>query len=114
MKAHVVKGYATGTDPIIKVKVDSVDYRSNLTRVYCKIIGRPHTAQRIDEAQIVVTGKTYQAGDIDGVDFRRYFQWEDEGSINIEIDFPPLKSMKTFHLILKTVRGISDTTVRKK
>ena len=33
-------------------------------------------------------GAVIKANDIDGVDFERYFQWEDDGNIYIEIDFP--------------------------
>ena len=33
--------------------------------------------------------------DIDGVDMKRYFQWEDENYIEVEIDFPPMKKSRT-------------------
>lgn len=92
----------------LSVKVDSVSLRSDLTRVYGKLIGAPHTSDRIDNAIIETGKKRYKATDIDGVDFRRYFQWEDEGLILVEIDFPPMKKAHGW-LVLKTIRGDVST-----
>jgi len=73
------------------VAVDSVEWRDDLTRVYCRITGHPHTSGRIDAVAMDIPGArgSHVASDIDGVDFRRYFQWEDDGVIVLEIDFPP-------------------------
>lgn len=114
LKAGKVRNFSTNSDPTLQVTVDSIDFRKDLTRVYCKFIGRPHTSHRVDASQIVSQGRSYNATDIDGVDFRRYFQWEDDGMINIEIDFPPMKESQYFHIIFQTVRGVSDTAVKKK
>lgn len=74
--------------PTATVTIDSIQWRADLTRVYCRIIGKPHTADRIDGVEMSVPKRRYAADDIDGVDFKRYFQWEDENYINLEIDFP--------------------------
>lgn len=109
--AKVVRTTST-TDPVLAVTVDSIDFRTDLTRVYGKLVGRPHTSHRVDEATLL-TGKTsFKADDIDGVDFKRYFQWEDEGEILIEIDFPKMKRFNAAQLILVTPRGESVTSVK--
>lgn len=70
--------------------VSDVIYKSddNLTRVCGNLTGRPHTSARIDGVTLKSAGSRIEAYDIDGVDFERYFQWEDDGTIYIEIDFP--------------------------
>ncbi|MDE6491368.1 MAG: hypothetical protein K2L49_09450, partial [Muribaculaceae bacterium] len=80
-----------------------------LTRVYCRAIGRPHTAHRIDAAEIVAIGVKAAATDIDGVDFNRYFQWEECGEIPLEIDFPPMAEAATVQVGFTTVYGEVDT-----
>lgn len=71
----------------------------NVTEVICKrddgiiricgnLFGRPHTSMRIDSISIFPEEIPVKALDIDGIDFERYFQWEDDGTIYIEIDFP--------------------------
>ena len=81
-----------------------------IVRIKGKLVGRPHTSDRIDGASLTINGRKYAATDIDGVDFERYFQWEDDGVIPIEIDFElpkgklPKVSSKSI-LTLKTVRG---------
>lgn len=87
------------------VTVDSVDFRTDLTRVYCHVNGRPHTAQRIDKVLLEAPGVSAVANDIDGVDFERYFQWEDEGVINLELDFAPMPKVDQLTLKLTTIYG---------
>ena len=74
------------------VVIDSIAWRDDLTRVYCRIIGMPHTSDRIDKIEMNVPKRKFLADDIEGVDFKRYFQWEDEGVIDLEIDFPAVKA----------------------
>lgn len=62
--------------------------RDGVTRVHCIAEGIPHTSQRIDAARLFTDGKAHEATDIDGIDFERYFQWEDDGIIEFELDFP--------------------------
>ncbi|MDE6782646.1 MAG: hypothetical protein K2J17_02875 [Paramuribaculum sp.] len=60
-----------------------------LTRMQLRLIGQPHTAARIDSVYIFGgDGAGIAATDIDGVDFGRWFQWEDEAVIDIELDIP--------------------------
>ena len=47
-QAHVERRYRTTASQHITLVVDSIDYRQDLTRVYGKLIGTPHTSQRID------------------------------------------------------------------
>ena len=101
--AEVLPGAA---DSDMTVEVDSVMFRSDVTRVYCRILGRPHTSQRIDCTSLVVNGTELNGTDIDGVDFERYFQWEDEGVIPLELDFAPTRKSKKVQVKLLTLRGI--------
>lgn len=109
-----VVGYTSTTDPVLAMVVDSVEYRSDLTRVYGKLVGRPHTSGRVDAASLLSGKSTWQATDIDGIDFKRYFQWEEDGEIFVEIDFPAVKPFKTAQLTLSTTRGESVTTIKRK
>ena len=93
--------------------IDSIDYRSDLTRVYGKFIGTPHTSQRLNSIQLQVNGATYMATDIDGVDFERWFQWEDDGVIPVEIDFNKMPRIDKGRLILVTGRGTDTCTIQK-
>ncbi|MDE6581482.1 MAG: hypothetical protein K2K47_03025 [Duncaniella sp.] len=102
----VVRGYVSapaGISEPVAFTVDSIDFRKDLTRVYGKLTGEPHTSNRIDDAMLYTPSGNYEATDIDGVDFRRYFQWEDEGVILLEIDFPRAKSPSAIGFT--TVRG---------
>ena len=72
-----------------------------VSRFSVSLIGVPHTSSRIDSAHIHRSdGAIYTASDIDGIDFQRYFQWEDDGLIDIELDFPK-----------KSGYGSSDTLI---
>lgn len=113
LSAKVVRNYGSTSDNVLTFAVDSIDYRKDLTRVYGKIHGRPHTSNRIDEVQYISTGNAMKSTDIDGVDFRRYFQWEDDGLIPIEIDFPATKPDSGVQLLFTTAHGQSTTTVKK-
>lgn len=103
--ARVDRNYRVDPGQHITVTVDSIDYRDDLTRVYGKLIGTPHTSQRIDAVTIRTSDKSYDADDIDGVDFMRWFQWEDEGIIPIEIDFAPMSPLNRANLVIVTARG---------
>lgn len=81
------------------------------------LAGIPHTSCRIDRITLACGDKKVVAVDIDGIDFERYFQWEDDGEIHIEIDFPlpPLpKNMRECSLIFTTVRGDVSILVKEK
>lgn len=85
------------------IRIDSISCREDLSRVYCKAIGRPHTSNRIDG--VMLDGKI-AATDIDPIYFERAFQFEDEGEIILEIDFPALKKKpKSFFLEFNTPYG---------
>lgn len=75
-------------------------------RITVCVVGIPHTSQRIDGVDLVIGPKVVKATDIDGVDFERYFQFEDEGVVMLEIDFP-FKGVipKTARLLFHTVKG---------
>lgn len=107
---EVVRHYrsepATADQPV-EFAVDSIDFRKSLTRVYGRLTGRPHTSGRIDGATLVTDRGSLPATDIDGVDFERYYQFEDDGTILLEIDFTPAR--KATAVKLRTVRG--DATI---
>lgn len=110
--AKILRDYDSQSDGNLSFSVDSVDYRPDLTRVYGKLQGRPHTSNRIDEVKVTTSGESYTSTDIDGVDFRRYFQWEDDGVIPVELDFPAMKSGQGVQLIFSTPYGQSQTTAK--
>lgn len=92
------------------VVVHRTEYREDLTRVYACLMGRPHTSGRIDGITLITRdGKSYKFTDLDGVDPKRYFQWEDDGKIYIEIDFPPMKEQDSFILQFDCPDGIVKT-----
>ena len=96
LNAKVNRNVQFSCTPTGKITVDSIDYRTDLTRFYGKVHGTPHTALRFDE----VTGST----DIEGVDIERWFQFEDNGMINLEIDFMPFTT-PSFDFEIITPRG---------
>lgn len=65
-----------------------------IIRVKGSLIGTPHTSHRINSARLLIGKVSYEATDIDGIDFERYFQWEDDGIIPLEIDFSIPKGAK--------------------
>lgn len=115
LSARIVRNYESqpATPDGLVLVVDSIDYRKEVTRIYGRLTGRPHTSNRIDNAALDGCGCT----DIDGVDFNRYFQWEDDGQIPVELDFPPCKPKKQGSILIRTPRGQStivfSTTPKK-
>ncbi|MCM1292820.1 MAG: hypothetical protein NC230_04480 [Bacteroides sp.] len=72
------------------VVITDIEFRNDLTRVHAYILGRPHTSGKFDNFTLsAINGPTLEFTDIDGIDADRYFQWEDDGKIYVEIDFPP-------------------------
>lgn len=110
--AEILRDYESQSNGNLSFSVDSIDYRPDLTRVYGKLQGRPHTSNRIDDVKVITITESCSSTDIDGVDFRRYFQWEDDGVIPIEIDFPAMKSGQGVQLIFNTPYGQSQTTAK--
>lgn len=82
-----------------------------IIRIKGSLVGDPHTSNRINSARLLVGNQSYAAIDIDGVDFERYFQWEEDGIIPLEIDFsiPEGTKMpkpgKNSNIIFSTVHG---------
>ncbi len=89
----------------IEMGKSSTDNSDNVLRVSCALIGVPHTSSRVDSIIGLIGGKQYRACDIDGIDFNRYFQWEDD-AVEIEIDFPVKKLPgKNDSIYIYTVHG---------
>ncbi len=87
---------------------DSVDFRPDLTRVYGRLSGRPHTSNRIDFIYVrPAQGAQAESTDIDGVDMKRWFQWEDDGIIPVEIDFPAMSPQSGMVITVEGPRGES-------
>lgn len=93
------------TDTLIKAD-------DNLVRISGNLVGVPHTSCRIDSIAVSGRHAMTAANDIDGVDFQRYFQWEDDGTIPLEIDFPGAEKVaaqlgcRHCRLIFYTSKGI--------
>ncbi len=78
----------------------------NATRFIVDLVSVPNTSSRIDSATWIADGRRCLANDIDGVDFQRYFQWEEDGVVRVEIDFPRLKRLpRNSRIVLHTVHG---------
>lgn len=110
MNARVVKSYyfnGRNSSGVMEFVVDSVDFRKDLTRVYGKLKGAPHTSHRIDNMNMrLMDGTVMPCADIDGVDMQRWFQWEDDGLIPVEIDFGTItKIPDTFIIVTSGPKG---------
>lgn len=110
-QAHVERKYRTSSSQHINLVIDSIDYRQDLTRLYGKLIGSPHTSQRIDALTLSTANRTYTAVDIDGVDFKRWFQWEEDGIIAVEIDFDAMAPVKHGVITVNTPRGVDTMRI---
>ena len=83
-------------------------------RISLCIVGIPHTSQRIDGIDLVMGPKLVKATDIDGIDFERYFQFEDEGVQVIEVDFPFKGTLpKNAKLIFHTAKGDIESPAKQ-
>lgn len=87
----VVRNFSTESAGATAAIIDSIDYRKDLTRVYARLKGVPHTSSRIDNIAMQSGKVSLTMNDLDGVDPERWFQWEDTPYIPIEIDFAPMK-----------------------
>lgn len=106
VKAGMIRDCVSASDGTLTFVVDSIDCRKDLTRVYGRLEGRPNTSSRIDGVSLTpADGRLRQCTDIDGVDLNRYFQWEEDGVISVEIDFPPVRDMQSGQLTFTTPRG---------
>lgn len=116
LSAATLKGYSSQkTSGLYELIVDSIGYRTDLTRIYGKLKGRPHTSDRIDRLSITPTGgRMVYMTDIDGVDVKRWFQWEDDGIIEVEIDFPPMKAIKGAVIKAEGPKGTGSWTITGK
>lgn len=116
VSAKVVNGYVNvkeRSSGLITFKITSVDYRDDVTRLKGTLSGRPHTSNRLDTLILVTPqGKSYTSTDIEGVDMKRYFQWEDDGEIEVEIDFAPMKPLSSFELKATGPNGPSSSLIK--
>lgn len=111
--ARVEKNYKNTAADHVNLIIDSIDFREDLTRLYGRIIGVPHTSQKINRMEMKVGSSVFNAEDIDGVDFERWFQWEDDGVISIEVDFKAMQPVKSGTLIIETARGVDSSRFSK-
>lgn len=113
LSAQVPMGMQMPKKNPLHASVDKIDNsnRDGVTRISCTLLGNPHTSQRVDSCTLVVKGEAFGSLDIDGVDFKRYFQWEDDGQIPVEVDFPrQMKFNPEDKIVFHTVGG--DYTTR--
>lgn len=97
--------------------VTGIDNTNNqgTTRISFDLISAPNTSSRIDSIAMVNGAVRNMASDIDGVDFSRYFQWEEDGILKIEADFPRThKFAKDAAIVIYTVHGDITATLPKK
>lgn len=101
--------------------VDSIEFRSDLVRLYGHLLATPHASARIDgftisEGDKVLAPadmKSYPANDIDGFEFTHRFQWEDDGDLPIEIDFPSFQPQNAFLISAATPTGPVTWALRR-
>lgn len=99
--------YVKSTHPV-KTVVKAVDNKNNqnTTRITVSLISQPNTSSRIDSVYFVNGNEQLRAVDIDGVDFGRYFQWEEDGMISVDVDFPRRnKFVRDAVVVFHTVHG---------
>ena len=84
------------------ITVDSILLRDTLSRLYITLKQLPHTTLTLHDDWAIQdsTGRLIgKVKEVDGVDFDRIFQFEDDSIINIEMDFPALPpSLNEFDL----------------
>lgn len=101
-------------DADINIIPDKTTKTETGIRISICLVGIPHTSQRIDGIDLKTGGQTIKATDIDGVDFERYFQFEDEGVIMIDVDFPFNGILpKSAELVFHTVKGDITSPARQ-
>lgn len=84
-----------------------------VSRIEVYLLSTPSTSSRIDSVTLVNNNRRFTASDIDGVDFNRYFQWEDNGEILVEVDFPKQQKFgKDASVIFHTVYGDVSAPVK--
>ena len=117
VSAQKVKDYTTSGEPTanrLTLTVDSIDFRKDLTRVYGKITGHSNTSDRFDRISLSrPDGVIVELTDIDGVDMERWFQWEEDGNINLEIDFPAMKAADKLIINTYSPKGDGNWTVSR-
>ncbi|MDE6127079.1 MAG: hypothetical protein K2G30_08995 [Muribaculaceae bacterium] len=105
---------AQATDPGFNVISDKVISTDEGIRITLCLVGIPSTSQRIDGIDLVNGQTVIPANDIDGVDFKRYFQFEDAGVQVIEVDFPFKGTLpKSATLIFHTEKGDVQAPARQ-
>lgn len=117
VNAQMPIGVTTAKKNPLHATVDKINNsnRDGVTRISCTLIGNPHTSSRVDSCTLIVNGQAYGSVDIDGVDFKRYFQWEDDGQIPIEVDFPRQTKFKPEDkIVFHTVGGDYSTRLGDK
>lgn len=85
------------------VTVDSILLRDTLSRLYITLKQSPHTTLTLHDDWVIqdsLGNFTARIKDVDGVDFNRIFQFDDDSIVSVEMDFPPLPaSWNEFDLI---------------
>lgn len=106
LSVHEASAQVNQLDAEINIIPDKTVKTDDGIRISLCVVGIPHTSQRIDGIDLVIGSKLVKAVDIDGVDFERYFQFEDSGVQTIEVDFPFSGTLpKTAKLIFHTATG---------
>ena len=112
VSAKIERGYECHTtENGLMLHIDSIDYRKEVTRVFGRLLGQPHTSNRVDAVKL----DGIHCCDMEGVDFNRYFQWEDDRQIAVELDFPPTKKpYASGNIQIMTPRGESTIKFTRK
>ena len=85
------------------ITVDSILLRDTLSRLYITLKQPPHTTLTLHDDWVIqdsLGSFTARVKDMDGADFNRIFQFDDDSIVSVEMDFPPLPaSWNEFDLI---------------
>lgn len=85
------------------ITVDSILLRDTLSRLYITLKQPPHTTLTLYDDWVIqdsLSSFTARVKDMDGADFNRIFQFDDDSIVSVEMDFPPLPaSWNEFDLI---------------
>lgn len=99
--------HTTNPEHGFEFTVDSVDFRTDLTRVYGRFSGTPHVGVCVRQVIFTVPGKqNLMANDTDRFDLDKYFQFEEDPQFNAEMDFGPCTAADSFNLTFITAAGV--------
>lgn len=102
---------AQGQQPPFSVVVDSIMCRGDVTRLYGSIQSKPNTSGCINAVMLRNADTALPAVDTDGFDLEHRFQWEEDGTLPIELDFGAMRPSRELTIDFITDKGAFSWTL---